>query len=160
MILKRLLIRTQAWVQEEIAAQGRLHEILGRQEEAIRTGSTETVMECGAALEAEIAKTPVRDRRRRELLIGFAHHFDVPADTLTLTSIATRAAEEGVDSSTLTALRDELRTRVAAVVGRSRRIAGIAHYHRGLLGDVIKTLADGTDKAGTQPAGVLVDEEG
>ena len=158
MTLEKLLIHTQAWAQEEIAVQGVLFGILARQEEYIRVGNTTAVGACGEELEALLADRPARDRRRAALLEAFGRLFGVPAETLTLASILTRAGEAGADISKLAALREELHQRVTAVGAASRKIAALARYHQGLMDDVVLALA-GDDGSGPRPAGVLLDTE-
>ena len=120
MSLAKLMIHTQAWAQEEIAAQGVLLDALELQEQAIRAADTQAVAESGRKLDLALKGQPTRDRRRAALIDAYARLFGVPAATLTLTSIAERAATAGADVTKLDALRSELRSRVERVHARSQ----------------------------------------
>ena len=159
MKLTTLLIQLQAWTQEEIGAQGRLIGLLADQEKAVREGRTDGVRCSGEKLEEELVQSGPRDKRRRDLMKGFAKVFGVPAATLTLTSIMERAEEVNEDLACLRALREQLRDRVAVVVRATRRIASLARYHQGVLADLMRILTSPHQEAGALGDGVLVDAE-
>ena len=81
----------------------------------------------------------------------------VPARELNLTRLSARLEEEHQDTARLGALRAELRAAVSGVIRTARRLAAVAHYHRGLLDELCATLAGKTDGA---KAGGLVDARG
>ena len=58
----------------------------------------------------------------------------------------------------LSQLRRELRDAVAGVLKLNRRIATLARYHQGLLGEVLGVLADASESADAVPgSGTLID---
>jgi len=151
-----LLRRLEAYVQEEIGAQGRALEFLEAQEQAIRDGDAERIARCGNAVDAELRRVGERGRRREALLEEFGRLWDVAPKTLTLTSIGERAAQ---GSQRLARLTADLRKVVAAVTRSSRRLATAARMHRGLVLEVIETVLAGEDELCVAAGGTLVDAE-
>lgn len=140
MTVRSLVIQTEAWAREELAAQKRLLDVLVAQEQAIAASDTGALVSSGEAVHAELATGPARDRRRRALATALAGHWAVPKDTLTLGVIAERAAGDGLDVSSLRKLRGELRELSARVLRRGRRIAALARYHQGFLNELLQLL--------------------
>jgi hypothetical protein len=153
---RQLLIHTEAWVQEEIVAQKRLSSLLADQERAIVTGDTPDLTETSQAIERELAGSVPRDRRRRELVDGFARVWGIPAGAMSLSSIAERLGNE---ARRLVTLRRELRGVVADVLRRGRRISAMAQHHQGLLRDVMHLLAGAGDDRNKDHEGALVNAE-
>lgn len=140
MTVQSLVIQTEAWAREELAAQGRLLAVLEAQERAIAANDTQALVESGAAVQAELATGPTRERRRRALTQALAAQWAVPKDALTLGVIAERAASDGIDTAALRKLRGELRDVSARVLRRGRRIAALARYHQGFLNELLQLL--------------------
>ena len=94
----------------------------------------------------------------------FGSTWGVAAETLTLTSIADRADAEGVATSGLRQLREELRSAGALVLRKGRRIAAMARYHQGLLAEIMGVLlanptGDALLSGGRGEGGALVNQE-
>ena len=156
-MIATLAIQLEAWVQEEVAAQAKLARTLDALDAAVRGGEGKAVALAGAELEAELAVAPAREARRRVLLGRLGAALGVPARELNLTRLSARLEEEHQDTARLGALRAELRAAVSGVIRTARRLAAVAHYHRGLLDELCATLAGKTDGA---KAGGLVDARG
>lgn len=163
--MKRQLAQLSAWAKEELEAERRLLALLEAQEAAVRAGKTEDVRESGEALARELPDGASRERRRARVIGELARALGVQASVLTLSSIVRRAEAAGEDVATLSRLRDELRSCVAAVVRTGRRIATLARYHQEVLEDLLRILsssheasADLGDRALRE--GALVDAEG
>ena len=157
MNLTSLVIQLDAWAREELAAQKELAGALGKQEQAIAKNDADAMVASGDAVEALLKRGPVRERRRRDLMDKLSRVFGVAADTLTLGSIAQRAADQGVSVDNLLAVREELRKESALVLRTGRRIASLARYHQAFLGEVLRIMAPGEGEA-DEP--VLLDARG
>src|SRR5262245_18435838 len=148
MTLTALCIQTEAHVQEEIDAQRRGLDALARTEASARSGQG-PALACSADELAElVAEVGARSARRRALLGKLAAALSIPASAVTLSQLTQRLVQEELEVGRLTALREELRTVVAAVVRTSRRLAAMARYHGGLLEDLC-ALASGAGTGGT-----------
>jgi len=156
-MITTLAIQIESWLQEEIAAQTRLASALGALDEAVRGGAAAAVARAGAELEAELAGAPAREARRRALLGRLGAALGVAPKELNLTRIVARLEQERHDVTRLASLRTELRAAVSGVVRMARKLAAVAHYHRGLLDELCATLAG---KSGGTEAGQLVDARG
>lgn len=156
-MIATLAIQLEAWVQEEIAAQSKLARTLEALDAAVRGGDAAAVARAGTELEADLAVAPAREARRRALLGRLGASLRVAPKELNLTRLVARLEEERLDTSRLSGLRAELRTIVSGVVRTARRLAAVAHYHRGLLDELCATLAGNKDGA---DAGRLVDARG
>lgn len=152
MTVGTLVRQLEACLQEEKGVQGRLLALLEAQEKAALAGDGDALVITGDDLERELAGETTRERRRRELLAGFAAAFGVPARILTLSSIVERLGSEG---ERLGRLRAELRETLLAVRGKSKRVAVIARGHQDVLRDVLRVLLGDSSETG----GVLVDAE-
>ena len=162
MTLTSLTIQTEAWVQEEIAAQRKLLEILGRTEQAARSGASAALAQSGAELEAALALAPARSARRGALLGKLAPALGLPASAVTLSKLASRLAADGlangINGERLNTLRQELREVVAAVARTGRRLGALARYHSALSEELCALLQA---RAPGQPEqGALIDAQG
>jgi hypothetical protein len=155
---RSLAIRLSGWVQEEIAAQHRLDALLAEQERAIRAVDTPAIRASGTHLQDELRTTTARERRRKALMSDLGRAWGVDSRALTLSSIAARLGPESREGATLLRQRTDLRSAAAAAARRGRRIASLARYHAGLLGDLMNALlgVEGTNRED----GVLVDARG
>ena len=151
------LLQLEAWATEELAAQRELSQALARQEDAIRTGSTEGLIEASAGVQDAVRGQAQRERRRVAGLRALARRFGVAAETLTLKSISERAQAAGYDCSRLDRARANIREAAADALKRGRRIATIARHHRSLLDDLFHELAGQTaDRGDTSQKGALL----
>lgn len=135
-----LAIHTEAWLQEELGAQRALLAALERVEQAARGGARAKLEHSGQELERLLAPAGMREARRAQLLEKLALALGVPARELTLTKLAARLAEAGLETQRLEGLRNELREAVTAVLRAGRRLAAMAQYHRGVLEELCQLL--------------------
>lgn len=156
-MITTLAIQLESWVQEEIAAQTKLAQVLDALDAAVRGGDAAAVARAGTELESALAVAPSREARRRALLGRLGQALGVPPRELTLTRLAQRLEEKRHDTSRLAVLRAELRGIVAGVARTARRLAAVAHYHRGLLDELCATFAG---KPHGADAGRLLDARG
>jgi len=164
MNVQALVNQVESWVQQELNAQRHLLELLEAQEKAIVDSSTEGITESGEQIQAQLRMGPARERRRQDLMRSFSRMWGVAAETLTLRSIAERAESEGVPTTTLGKLREDLRGVGAQVLRKGRRIATMAKYHQGFLAQVMGLLmTDSTNETllplGSGEGGALVNQE-
>jgi hypothetical protein len=155
--LQALVHRTEAWLREEIGAQGRLAVVLDAQERAIRDGNAAALAESAGTLDIELRAGMPREGRRRELARELARVTGAQAETLTLTTIAERAAAAGADTLGLVRLREELRGATASTLRRGRRLAALARYHQGLLNELFLVLAGSPEGGRSEARVTLVD---
>ena len=159
MSLEATLIHMKSWAQEEIAAQTVLHEVLQRMEAAVQTGTPDDLTDAGSELEAAVEGNLMRERRRNGLMTSCARLWQVPAATLSLSSIIERAEAEGLQLNELRVMRDELRLRVQAVASRAHTLVVLAGHHRGVLQDLMAILGTASDDEEARQAGILMDAE-
>jgi hypothetical protein len=160
--LPELIGNLEAALRDELDAQGRLALLLASQEQAVVGGHTAEIERTGAELEVELARVPVRDRRRRELLSEFGRVLGVPASMLTVRSLIERVATCSSPQRTggterVEQLRGELRTAVLDVRRRARKLSVLAKGHSEVLADVLRVLLGGESQGRT--GGILVDAE-
>lgn len=148
MKLASIIIRLEAWLQEELAGQERLEALLSRQEAAIRSSDDEALAEAGKAVDAELAGQPRRTTKRSLLLAELANALGVAPSSLTLSDIADRADAAGIDTTRLRRMREKVRDKTAAVLKRGRRVAALARYHQSLLSELMGILFDPDGSAG------------
>ncbi len=161
MKVQALLIRLEAWLQSELAAQERLLPLVEAQEKAIRAADDAGLARASAALEQELASQPARGRARAELCAALAAAWGVATRSLTLGSIVARAAESGLDAARLQVKREELKAAVARVAERGRRVATLARHHQHLLSELVAALLTGSGGVGgTYQDARLVDAKG
>lgn len=158
-----LLRHLEAYVQEEIGAQGRTAALLDAQRSAVRTADPAAIAESTRAVETELGTSARRARRRDELLKGFARLWSVDPGSLTLASVIERA---GPAADRLQRQRLELRKATSEVSRRARLVGTAAREHQRLTADIIRTVLAGVDTdaegGGSQDSargGVLVDAE-
>jgi hypothetical protein len=165
MTTQALIIKTESWTQQELQAQARMLELLDAQERAIAEGSTKGISLYGEKIQAHLRSGPIRERRRMELMHRFAATWGIAAGTLSLGSIAERARAEGVATVRMERLREDLRRTTAQVLRKGRRLAAMARYHQGLLGEIMEVLLTGqghpasTGITASEEGGVLVNRE-
>jgi hypothetical protein len=151
-----LLKQLEAYVQEEIGAQGRTLALLGAQDEALRSGEPHKVAASTEALEREMRSAPSRARRRGELLAGFAALWNLAPHTLTLSSIVDRSGDQG---ERLGRQRDELRAVVAKISRQARRNSTAARFHERFASEVLHVLLAVDGSKSIEAGGVLVDAQ-
>ena len=153
--LATLMRHLEAYVQEEIGAQGRTLALIDVQEAAVRSADHQAVAKSTRALEGELRGASERARRRGLLMEGFGRLWGVDPSALTLASLIERV---GPDADRLQRQRAELRELSGKVARRARRIGLAARAHQRLANEIIEGLlsAQGADVAG---GGALVDAE-
>ena len=109
MKLASAIIALESWLQEELAAQGRLARLLERQEAAIRNGDDPALELASSELEAELASQPRRAQKRGLILSDLASRWGLPARSMKLSEISSHAAHDGVPTDRLEKLRGEVR---------------------------------------------------
>ena len=142
MSTQAIINQTESWTQQELAAQTGLLELLAAQEQAIAEGSTAGITHHGERIQAHLRSGPVRERQRLQLMHRFGRAWNVSADTLSLRSISERAQADGLDTTRLDRIREDLRATVAQVLKKGRRLATMARYHQGLLSEILGVLLD------------------
>ena len=141
------LIQLQAWAQEESAAQAAQLDALDLLARAVEKGGASELQAASDALEAAVATSDGRARRRSELTGVLGRAWGVPGETLSLTSILERAESAGLAEAgglgALRCLRDELRSQALELVRRAQLLNTVAGYHRSVLSELV-ALLDGT----------------
>jgi hypothetical protein len=150
------LRQLEAYVQEELGAQGRLTGLLETQERALLSHERDALTSASEALQAEIAGSAARARRRDELVGQLARAWGVDASALTLASIARRS---GVDGERLTRQRAELQRASQRVQKLARRANSAARLHSRLSGDIVRACLAAGGEADVDAGGALVNAE-
>jgi len=132
-----LLNHLEAYTAEEVAAKRRVLALLERQGAGVAANDPATFEAAARSMEAELAGNVERSRRRERILGALSELWRVPAEAMTLASIAERA---GTESARLRDLRSELRGLVADVLRENRRLAALIGMHRRVTRDVIETV--------------------
>lgn len=148
MKLDALLVQTESWAQEELAAQTRYSELLEAQVEAVRNSSSDALLESIEQMDAEMEKRVGRERRRQALMKALAGEFGVDASTLTLTSIVERARLAGLNASRLEVARGKVRDAASRALRAGRRLATLVRYHQGVFQELLALITP--REAGTQ----------
>ena len=151
-----LLRQLEAYVQEEIGAQGRVLAALDRQGEALRSHEPVRILESTRALDLEIEAQARRSGRRAALIEGLATAWGVAPSSLTLGSIVQRIGDEG---ARLTRQRDELRRATGEVAKQSRRNGMVARFQHKIASDVLQAVLVPEGQGSLDEGGTLVDAE-
>jgi len=151
-----LLRQLEAYVQEEIGAQGRIHTLLEAQSAALSSGVPARISESTRALDAETESAQRRGARRATLIAGLAQAWGLAASSLTLSSIVARTADEG---ERLARQRLELERAVLRVRKLTRRNNTIARFHQRLSADLLQAVLAPENDARVTDGGTLVDAE-
>jgi hypothetical protein len=154
--LSTLLRHLEAYVQEEIGAQGRTLALLEAQQAAVATSEPESVAKATQAIEDELRTVAARARRRDELLRGFARFWNIDPQSLTFASLIERAGPEG---ERLRRQRRDLRTTAGRVARRARVVGTAARAHQRLTAEIIETVLADDERQAAGTGGVLVDAE-
>ena len=158
--VQSLVLKLEAWVQEETGAQRRMLDLLKRQEAAILAYRPEEVADCGQAVERELSSVPGRERRRREVVESLGRAWGLGSGVLTVSSVCVRLEEAGLDASRLRRMRDDLRDATAQALRLGRRISVLARYHGELFEEVVGILVGSSDAAkNDQHRGALLDTQ-
>jgi hypothetical protein len=135
--LQKLTDALESLVRDEIAGKARLAQELGRQQEALVSGSPDDIDIATRAVEVELAREMERTRRRDAIFARLAAHWSVSASVLTLSSIAERLGDGGHG---LASLRADLRAAIADVLRRNRRVARLVSVQHSVMNDTFATL--------------------
>lgn len=150
------LRQLEAYVQEELGAQGRLIALLEDQERALLSHERTSIEAVSEALHAQFPASAARSRRREELVGLLAQSWGVAANTLTLSSIVTRA---GADGERLARQRAELERATRRAQKLARRTAAAARLHSRLSNEIVRACLGVGSEAGAQAAGAMVNAE-
>lgn len=137
MIPQNFINALEIWLGDEILGKARLVKALEAQEEALVDGKPEDITQATSVVGRELELEIERARRRELIFARLGSHWNVAPKTLTLGSIAERAGPSG---ARLDELRTELRTHVAEVLRRNRRIARLVHVHNSIVEETITAL--------------------
>lgn len=150
------LRQLEAYVQEELGAQGRLIALLEDQERALLSHSRPAIESASHALQAQFAASSTRSRRREELVSRIAQVWGVAPQTLTLASIAERAAADG---ERLARQRAELQRATRKAQRLARRTAAAARLHSRLSNEIVRACLGADALSPRVEAGTVVDAE-
>lgn len=159
MNVQSLLIQTEAWAQEELAAQTRMGKLLELQLAAVESSDTKALIEAADSIEAELGRRPARELRRTKLMGEFARAFGVSKQTLTLSSISERAKGLGIATDRIDAARANVREAVARSMRLGRKLSVQARYHQGLFREVLAAIAEGSEQPPDEERGAWVHVE-
>lgn len=151
MKLDALLVQTESWAQEELAAQTRYYELLEAQIDAVRTSDSESLAATAEEMDVEVGRRGQRDRRRQTLLKGFGDAFGVDPGTLTLSSIVERARATGLNASRLEAARGRIRDAASRSLRAGRKLSLMVRYHQGVFQELL-TMITPEESAGVEGA--------
>lgn len=143
-------------VLEELASKGQALELIEAQEQAVASNDVEAFTAANEQLKKLVEADGRRANKREVLMRQLADIWQVAADAQTLGSVATRLGEDGLR---LSELRGELRSKVAEVIKRNRRLSALLGMHRRLNRDILQVVL-GAER-GTEPtsAGTLVNAQ-
>ncbi len=156
MNIKSLTNLLEGNVREEIASKREALSLIEQQEVAVAKSDAEAFELAHELSKKLVQEDAHRASRRVVIMKQLAELWQVAADALTLGSIATRLESDG---SRLAELRTELRSVVAAVIKRNRRLSALLGMHRRLNRDILQVVL-GTEK-GAEPtaSGTLINAE-
>ena len=154
--LRTLLTELEACIAGEITAQRGVLEHIEVQERAIQTGRPDEIAAATAKIELELRNSAERGNKRMRILTGLAAHWHVAAQSLTLSSIAERAGAAGAG---LSAQRTELRSTMAEVVRRCRRMGALARANGQILNEAIEVVLRQEADERVSDGGTLVNAE-
>lgn len=150
-----LLNRLAANLREEEAGQVALLGDLQAQREAIDSGRGDRLEAVTETIQSSSSAASRRAMQRSRILKSLSQVWHVPADALTLRSIAERAGGNGRQ---LLGLRDTLKEQAAQVQKECRQVMALARIHRGVVQDVLGALL-GEEDLQTGSPGALLDAE-
>ncbi|MAE29547.1 MAG: flagellar export chaperone FlgN [Planctomycetota bacterium] len=153
---RSLINHLEVCVEEDLASQRRLVQLIAQQEAAIVDNDTGALSAATEALEAELRQAPTRSGNRERVLRGLARAWRIHRDSITLASAAERAAEGG---ERISELRQDLRGATAEVARATRRLAALATMHRNVVREVIDALLGDETSSPVLSAGTLVNAE-
>lgn len=151
-----LLRQLEAYVQEELGAQGRLIGLLEAQERALLSHEHAQLEAAGTALQAEFLGAASRAKRRDELVGQLAKAWEVAASALSLSSIVRRF---GADGERLRRQRLELERAVKRAQKLARRTAAAARMHSRLSNEIVRACLSASDGSDLHAGGSLVNAE-
>jgi hypothetical protein len=152
-----LLRQLEAYVQEEIGAQGRVLAALDQQGAALRSHEPARILESTKALDVEIEAQMRRSSRRTALIEGLAQAWGVAPSSLSLGSIVQRIGDEG---ARLARQRDDLKRAAGEVAKKSRRNGMVARFQHKIASDVLQAVLVPDGQGSLEEGGTLVDAEG
>lgn len=154
--LNTLRTEIEACIEREIEAQRSVLALIEVQERALQTGGPDEIASATAAIEAELRAGAVRGGDRMRILAGLGGHWHVAPSSLTLSSIAERL---GAACGRLPELRVELRTTMAEVVRRCRRMGALARANGKIVNEAIERVFGDASDERVSGGGKLVNTE-
>ena len=148
--------RVVAIMREEIAAHGRLHELLGRQEASVTAPGSEEFRDATIGLEAELARAPHRVSKRTQALADPAAALGVARGALTLSSAAERLGDDG---AALALCRDELAACTEETRKRTLRVSALVRLHREVTRELLQVVLGAPEGDDVLDGGTLIDAE-
>lgn len=148
--------RVVAVMREEIAAHGRLHELLGRQQASVTAPGSDEFREATVALEAELARAPHRVKKRTQALADLAGILGVAKGALTLSSAVERLGDDG---AMLAQCRDELQACTEETRRRTLRVAALVRLHREVTRELLQVVLGAPEGDDVLDGGTLIDAE-
>lgn len=156
MNVQSLINGLEAWVQEELLARRKMLALLERQEAVVKQANGIDLESIVGEIQVELEAQARREEKRLRIFEGLAQHWNVAAETLTLTSIAERA---GAPGARLTLLRDELGAASERIVRKNRRLSALLSVHHKVVEELLCALVAIQGGVPGAPAGALVDAE-
>jgi len=144
------------YVRSEIEAKTAALKWIDAQEVAIATNDPAALEMAVKELNTLLAGEQRRVLRRGELIARLADKWNVPAQTLSLGGVVHRLGDGGAH---LDALRQELRSIVATVMKRNRRLAALIGLQRRITTDVMQLVLGSDEEGALGHGGSLVNAE-
>ena len=148
--------RLLAAVREEVAAHGRIAELLALQEAAVVAPGSDAFRAATEKLEGELARAPHRTAKREKTIADLGAHFGVAPGALTLTSLAERLGEAG---GALAAERDRLQAAALETRRRTRRVNALVRMHREVTAELLQVVLGTDGEEDVRSGGTLIDAE-
>jgi hypothetical protein len=143
-------------VREELASKEQALALIESQERAVAKSDVDAFVAAHEQLK-KLVETDARRASKREVLLRqLADIWQVAADAQTLGSVAARLGDDG---QRLAALRAELRSSVASVIKRNRRLSALLGMHRRLNRDILQVVLGAERGAEPTSAGTLVNAQ-
>ncbi|MFT7669343.1 MAG: hypothetical protein ACI8X5_002043 [Planctomycetota bacterium] len=126
------------------------------QERAIEARDADAFQESVSAAQELCVSDERNAVRRKKLMSEMANHWGIPVATMTLGGIARRLGAQGKG---VELLRLKLRTAVAEVVKRNRRLAALIGMHRRINADVMQIVLGCDSHEAVNNGGSLINAE-
>ncbi|QDV09972.1 FlgN protein [Planctomycetes bacterium Poly30] len=153
---QKLSNRLLVAVRDDVAAHGRVVEILRTQEASIVRPADAAFRQATESLEGELERIPFRKTQRDRIFRDLGVEFGIEPTALTIRSVAERLGAAGAP---LLAEGERLREVATEVQRLNRRVAALVRMHREVTREILNTvLADGSGRAPLD-GGTLIDAQ-